>query len=134
MGKSKKGQKPVWAGLACGAALSLAGYLATHLLLAALMVGGRAGEEAAFPLTAAFCALASFAGGLYAARTLRTFPAAAVVSGALFYLVLAVIGALWRGSVAMETRSLILLACALAGGTAAGLMGNRRKRSRRRSA
>ncbi len=89
MGK-KPESVPVWAVFLRGSLLSLAVYLGGILLLAALLVRGVVPEGAAFPVTAALCALGALFGGLLTARrsSWGTLPSA-MLNSAVFAAVLA---------------------------------------------
>jgi putative membrane protein (TIGR04086 family) len=132
MGK-KPATAPVWAVLLRGCALSLAVYLGGLLLLASLLVRGAVPEGAAFPATAALCALGALSGGLAAARRTPwgTLPSA-LLNSAVFAAVLAGAGGLWQQSLTWTGRGGVLALCVLGGGAAAGVLGSRRPRRRKR--
>ncbi len=132
MGK-KPESVPVWAVFLRGCLLSLAVYLGGILLLAALLVRGVVPEGAAFPVTAALCALGALFGGLLTARrsSWGTLPSA-MLNSAVFAAVLAGAGFLWQQTLTWTGRGGVLLLCALGGGAAAGVLGSRRPRRRKR--
>ena len=129
MGGAKK-KRPAWAPCLEGILLTLAVYLAGHLLLALLVVRGTVNETAAFPVTAALCLLATAGGGLLAGkRTGR--PVFAMGVSALFAAVL-LCGGLLGEDAAWTGRDGVLLLCALCGGAAAAPMSKKRRRGIRR--
>lgn len=132
MGK-KPASAPVWAVFLRGCGLSLAVYLGGILLLAALVVRGAVPERAVFPVTAALCALGALSGGLVAARRAPwgTLPSA-LLNSAAFAASLAGAGFLWQQTLTWTGRGGVLALCVLGGGAAAGVLGSRRPRRRKR--
>ena len=112
--------------------MSVIVYLAAILLLALLVVKGAVPERAAFPAVAVLCLLGTLSGGVVTARRTPWGPlSAALLNTALFAAVLLVVGlACWPDGIG--SRGVILLLCALGGGLAAGLLGGRRGRRRKR--
>ena len=132
MSKGKR-RKPGTGGvLLRGAAVSLAVYLAGVLLLALLVVKGIVPQEAAFPVIAALCVLGALSGGLTAARRTPWGPLpSALANTGLFVLALLAVGlGCWQERIGAPGGMLLL--CALGGGTAAGLLGARQGRRRKR--
>ena len=132
MAKGKKRRTAAGAVLLQGAAVSVIVYLAGILLLALLVVKGAVPERAAFPAVAVLCLLGTLSGGVVTARRTPWGPlSAALLNTALFAAVLLVVGlACWPDGIG--SRGVILLLCALGGGLAAGLLGGRRGRRRKR--
>lgn len=124
-------RKP-WVVFGRALALSLAIYLAGHLLLAALLVRGTVGEGAAFAVTAGLCVIASAAGAFWAAGQggNGTPPRSHVGRGAL-----CVRSDRGRCSglagVTDRTRRHPAVMCP-AGGLLAGLLGGRKRGGKRR--
>ena len=132
MAKGKKRRTAAGVVLLQGAAVSVIVYLAGILLLALLVVKGMVPERAAFPAVAVLCLLGALSGGGVTARRTPWGPLpAALLNTALFAAVLLVVGlACWPDGIG--SRGVILLLCALGGGLAAGLLGGRRGRRRKR--
>ena len=132
MGKGKRKRTAAGVVLLQGAAVSVIVYLAGILLLALLVVKGAVPERAAFPAVAVLCLLGTLSGGVVTARRTPWGPlSAALLNTALFAAVLLVVGlACWPDGIG--SRGVILLLCALGGGLAAGLLGGRRGRRRKR--
>lgn len=132
MAKGKKRRTAAGVVLLQGAAVSVIVYLAGILLLALLVVKGAVPERAAFPAVAVLCLLGTLSGGVVTARRTPWGPlSAALLNTALFAAVLLVVGlACWPDGIG--SRGVILLLCALGGGLAAGLLGGRRGRRRKR--
>ena len=133
MGNGKRTPRKPWVVFGRALALSLAIYLAGHLLLAALLVRGTVGEGAAFAVTAGLCVIASAAGAFWAAGQagMGRLPGA-MSAAALFACALIAVGALaWQG-ITWTGHGGILLLCALAGGLLAGLLGGRKRGGKRR--
>lgn len=132
MAKGKKRRTAAGVVLLQGAAVSVIVYLAGILLLALLVVKGAVPERAAFPAVAVLCLLGALSGGGVTARRTPWGPLpAALLNTALFAAVLLVAGlACWHDGIG--SRGVVLLACALGGGLAAGLLGGRRGRRRKR--
>ena len=132
MAKGKKRRTAAGVVLLQGAAVSVIVYLAGILLLALLAVKGAVPERAAFPAVAVLCLLGTLSGGVVTARRTPWGPlSAALLNTALFAAVLLVVGlACWPDGIG--SRGVILLLCALGGGLAAGLLGGRRGRRRKR--
>ena len=132
MAKGKKRRTAAGVVLLQGAAVSVIVYLAGILLLALLVVKGAVPERAAFPAVAVLCLLGTLSGGVVTARRTPWGPlSAALLNTALFAEVLLVVGlACWPDGIG--SRGVILLLCALGGGLAAGLLGGRRGRRRKR--
>ena len=132
MAKGKKRRTAAGVVLLQGAAVSVIVYLAGILLLALLGVKGAVPERAAFPAVAVLCLLGTLSGGVVTARRTPWGPlSAALLNTALFAAVLLVVGlACWPDGIG--SRGVILLLCALGGGLAAGLLGGRRGRRRKR--
>ena len=132
MAKGKKRRTAAGVVLLHGAAVSVIVYLAGILLLALLVVKGAVPERAAFPAVAVLCLLGTLSGGVVTARRTPWGPlSAALLNTALFAAVLLVVGlACWPDGIG--SRGVILLLCALGGGLAAGLLGGRRGRRRKR--
>ena len=132
MAKGKKRRTAAGVVLLQGAAVSVIVYLAGILLLALLVVKGAVPERAAFPAVAVLCLLGTLSGGVVTARRTPWGPLpAALLNTALFAAVLLVVGlACWPDRIG--SRGVILLLCALGGGLAAGLLGGRRGRRRKR--
>ena len=132
MAKGKKRRTAAGVVLLQGAAVSVIVYLAGILLLALLVVKGAVPERAAFPAVAVLCLLGTLSGGVVTARRTPWGPlSAALLNTALFAAVLLVMGlACWPDGIG--SRGVILLLCALGGGLAAGLLGGRRGRRRKR--
>ena len=132
MAKGKKRRTAAGVVLLQGAAVSVIVYLAGILLLALLVVKGAVPERAAFPAVAVLCLLGTLSGGVVTARRTPWGPlSAALLNTALFAAVLLVVGlACWPDRIG--SRGVILLLCALGGGLAAGLLGGRRGRRRKR--
>ena len=133
MSKTKK-QRPVWAVFLCGLGAALGVYLAGHLLLAALAVRGTVGEEGAFTVTAILCLCAALCGGLCVVRRCPWGPLpGGVLAALLFCGVLAAVGSLCWGQLAWTGQGGVLAVFAVAGGVAAGVLGARRRKPKRRS-
>ena len=132
MAKGKKRRTAAGVVLLQGAAVSVIVYLAGILLLALLVVKGAVPERAAFPAVAVLCLLGTLSGCVVTARRTPWGPlSAALLNTALFAAVLLVVGlACWPDGIG--SRGVILLLCALGGGLAAGLLGGRRGRRRKR--
>lgn len=132
MAKGKKRRTAAGVVLLQGAAVSVIVYLTGILLLALLVVKGAVPERAAFPAVAVLCLLGTLSGGVVTARRTPWGPlSAALLNTALFAAVLLVVGlACWPDGIG--SRGVILLLCALGGGLAAGLLGGRRGRRRKR--
>ena len=132
MAKGKKRRTAAGVVLLQRAAVSVIVYLAGILLLALLVVKGAVPERAAFPAVAVLCLLGTLSGGVVTARRTPWGPlSAALLNTALFAAVLLVVGlACWPDGIG--SRGVILLLCALGGGLAAGLLGGRRGRRRKR--
>lgn len=133
MGKGKK-QSPNGLVFLKGLLLSLGIYLLGQLLVTLLAVKGVLGEEGMFPAVAALCLLAALAGGILCARrpVWGALPSA-MVCAALFAAVLAAVGILcWEDGIAWTGQGGILMLCALTGGLAAGLLGGRHGKKKRR--
>ena len=132
MAKGKKKRTAAGIVLLQGMAVSVIVYLAGILLLALLVVKGAVPERAAFPAVAVLCLLGTLSGGVVTARRTPWGPlSAALLNTALFAAVLLVVGlACWPDGIG--SRGVILLLCALGGGLAAGLLGGRRGRRRKR--
>ena len=134
MANGKKKQPAVWLVLvqACGLAMGI--YLAGVLLLDLLAVRGEMPDVAAFSMMAALCLMAALAGGLTAVRRMPwgTLPSALLVA-ACFGAVLLLVGLSCWDSITWGGRGGVLLACVLAGGTLAGVLGGGRKRRRKHS-
>lgn len=132
MTKGKKRRTAAGVVLLQGTAVSIIVYLAGVLLLALLAVKGVVPERAAFPVVAVLCLLGALSGGGVTARRTPWGPLpAALLNTALFAAVLLVVGlACWPDGIG--GRGVILLLCALGGGLAAGLLGGRRGRRRKR--
>ena len=132
MGKGKRKRTAAGMVLLQGSAAALGIYLAGILPLALLVVKGAVPERAAFPAVAVLCLLGTLSGGVVTARRTPWGPlSAALLNTALFAAVLLVVGlACWPDGIG--SRGVILLLCALGGGLAAGLLGGRRGRRRKR--
>ena len=132
MAKGKKKRTAAGVVLLQGTAVSVIVYLAGILLLALLVVKGAVPERTAFPAVAVLCLLGTLSGGVVTARRTPWGPlSAALLNTALFAAVLLVVGlACWPDGIG--SRGVILLLCALGGGLAAGLLGGRRGRRRKR--
>ena len=132
MSKTKK-QRPVWVVFLQGLGVTLGVYLCGHLLLAALAVRGAVGEEGTFTVTALLCLCAALCGGLCVVRRCPwgLLPGG-VLAALLFCGALAAVGALCWGQLAWAGTGGVLVVFALAGGVAAGLLGARRRKSKRR--
>lgn len=134
MGKTKK-QQPVWLSFGKGTAVSLGVYLVGHLLLAALAVRGTVGEEGSFVGTAVLALLAALCGGWCVVRRCPWGPLpGGLLLAALFAAVLAVTGGLCWGSLSWTGRGGVLVVFTLAGGGAAGMLGARKRKPKRRAA
>lgn len=130
MSKKRK-QAAVWQGFLWGGLLSLGIYLLGLLLLALLLVKGTLAKE--FPAMAVLCAAATLGGGLLSIW--RTgWGAGGVLTGAVFAIVLILVGILCWEELAWAGSGGILLLCAVGGGllatlaSLAGLIGKRKKR------
>ena len=133
MSKTKK-QRPVWMVFLCGLCVALGVYLVGHLLLAALAVRGAVGEEGAFTVTAILCLCASLCGGACVVRRCPWGPLpGGGLTALLFCGVLALVGSLCWEELALAGNGGVLVVFALAGGVAAGLLGARRRKPKRRS-
>lgn len=133
MGNGKRAPRKPWVVFARSLALSLGIYLAGHLLLAALLVRGTVGEGGAFAVTAGLCLISSAAGAFWAAgqAPMGRLPGA-MLAAALFACALIAVGALaWQG-ISWTGHGGILIACALAGGLLAGMLGGRKRGGKRR--
>lgn len=134
MAKGKKKQQSApWLVFLKGPLLALGIYLMGQLLAALLVVRGALSEESMFPMVGAFCAIASFCGGLLCAHrpAWGTLPSA-MLCAVIFALVLAMVGLLVWDGLTLTGRGGILLLCALGGGTAAGILSGSVGGSRRR--
>jgi len=104
------------------------------LLLASIGISsGWLSEGLMYQLTIVGCVLGSFAGGIFAVRRCgtRTLLVGLAVGGVLFLLLLT-IGLLLFDTMTPEAGGVGLLCGALCGGAAAGLMGSRPKRKRKK--
>lgn len=132
MGK-KKTPPAAWAGCLQGVLLALGVYLAGILLLALLVVKGVVPANAAFPLTAVLCLLASVGGGLLTVRRGPWGPLpSALLNAVLFAALLILLGMSFWQRITWNGRGGVLLLCILAGGILAGFLGGRRPRRRKR--
>lgn len=129
MGKGRK-QPAVWSGFLRGGMLALGVYVLLILLVTLLLVKGILPERGQFPAVMAACALSSLAGGLLSVRgsPWGTLPSGLAAAGT-FGAVLIAAGLLgWDSGVTWAGRGGLLLLAAVAGGTAAGLLGGKRGR------
>lgn len=104
------------------------------LLLASIGISsGWLSEGLMYQLTIVGCVLGSFAGGIFAVRRCgtRTLLVGLAVGGVLFLLLLT-IGLLFFDTMTPEAGGVGLLCGALCGGAAAGLLGSRPKRKRKK--
>lgn len=115
-----------------GAIALLASFV--FLLVASLAISrGWLGEELMYQLTIVACVLGAFLGGAVAvgrsrARTLIV----GLLVGTVLFLLMLTVGFLFYGSVTPEESGLGLLSGALCGGAAAGILGRRPKKKRRK--
>lgn len=132
MAKGKKKRTAAGMVLLQGTIVSVGVYLAGVALLALLAVKGVVPERASFPAVAVLCLLGALCGGGVTARRTPWGPLpAALLNTVLFTAVLLVVGlACWSDGIG--SGGMILLLCALGGGLAAGLLGGRRGRRRKR--
>lgn len=110
-----------------GVLLALGVYLGVLLVLALLLVRGVVGEEGALPMVAACAAVAAFCGGLWCVRSCPWGRLPSALAGAVgFGGVLACVALCWKDGAAWTGSGGVVLACVLAGGVLAGLVGRRR--------
>ena len=128
MSKGKK-RTSNWMILLWGLLITLGIYLLAILLLALLMVKGALAQST--PVLPAVCLLSSLLGSLYAVRRMPwgSLPAG-LLSGGIFAAVLLAVGACTQQGIGEQGIPLLL--CALGGGLAAGLLGKRRSRKKKR--
>lgn len=112
-----------------GMALSLGGYLTALLLAALLAVREALPESGLYVWTAAACLMSAAGGGWFCVRhsPLGTLPSGALC-GVIFAGILVLTGLSCWGTVTWAGKGGGLLACALGGGVAAGLLGGKRGR------
>ena len=124
----------LWLIIARGVSVSLLIWACGAGLLAGVMTAGGVGEEGAFPILLGLTAFAAFAGAFSVTRRTPwgSLMSAALVAG-LFTALLLCMGMLsWR-EIAWGGHGGKLLAWAAAGGIAAGILGRRRPKKRRRA-
>lgn len=128
-----KRKAPGWAGIPEGAALSLGLYILLQCLLALLTVQDMLDPAAALRLQIGSAALAALCGGILSACRTGAGALPAALAGAACFAVLIVLGGLLIcDGLVWSTRGIALLAAAMAGGLAAGLLCDRRGGKRRK--
>ena len=104
------------------------------LLLASVGISrGLLGEDLMYQMTIVSCVVGSFAGGMIAVRSCRTRTLiVGLMVGAVLFLLLLTIGLLFFDTMTPEAGGIGLLCGTLCGGAAAGLLGGRPKKKRRK--
>ena len=116
-----------------GTIIALAIHLGAQMLLAAMTVNEILPEHLVFPVQAVICAIASIVGGLYTARRSSWGTlSGALATGALFAIVLLLLGLSIFNTIDWSGHGGILLLAILCGAVAAGLLGSRRTAQRKR--
>ncbi|HWS43275.1 MAG TPA: TIGR04086 family membrane protein [Pseudoflavonifractor sp.] len=115
-----------------GAVALLACFL--FLLLASVAISrGWLGEDLMYQLTIVGCVLGGFVGGAVAVGRSRSRTLiVGLLVGVVFFLLLLTVGLLAYGSAIPEEGGLGLLCGALCGGAAAGILGSKPKKKRRK--
>ena len=123
----------VMAKILIGGVVALAVCLLVLLGCSIAVSAGWLQEAFATQMTIIGCVLGGFAGGSYAIRRCRTrtLLVGLAVGGVLFLLQVTV-GVLAFGEITMEREGLGLLCGALCGGAAAGILGGKPKKKRRK--
>lgn len=123
----------------CGLGILLGGVLALlicclFLLGASVAISsGLAGEELIYQLTIVGCVLGGFGGGLFAVRQCGGALLTGLTVGAVLFLLLLTIGALFFETMELQAGGIGLMCGSMCGGTAAGLVaGGKGKRVRKK--
>ena len=120
-------------GVLLGGVLALGVCLVFLFLCAVGVSGGRLSEDLMDRMAIVGCVLGGFAGGLFAVRRCGSASLlAGLAAGAVLFLLLLTIGLLLYDGMSVEHGGLGLLSGALCGGAAAGLLGARPKKKKRR--
>lgn len=126
-----------WRAVLKGAVAALALHLGAQLLISALTVNGVLAERFVYPVQAVVCGLAALVGCVYAAgHTPWGTLYGALITGAVFAAVLLLLGFLVCNQIDWTGKGGGLLASILCGAVAAGLLGSRggkRKKRRKKS-
>ena len=120
-------------GVLLGGVAALAVCLLFLLLASVGVSSGWLGENLMYQLTIVGCVVGGFAGGLTAVR--RCGARALIVgllTGGVLFLLLLTVGVLFFDAAAPESGGIGLLCGALCGGAAAGLLGSRPAKKKRR--
>ena len=126
----KRALPPPWLGILRGTAAALGVDIGCTALLALAAIKGGLPENAAFPATAAACLAAALLGGAVTGKAVSPL-LGPILTAAAFCVVLAAFGlSVWQ-SISWTGHGGCLLAAALVGGSAAGLL-NSRKKGRRK--
>lgn len=117
----------------------LGGVLAFGVCLAFLFIcsvgisGGWLGEELMYQMAVVGCVVGGFSGGVFAVRRCGARALlAGLAAGGVFFLLLLTAGLLLFESMTVEQGGLGLLSGALCGGAAAGILGSRPKKKKRK--
>lgn len=120
-------------GVLLGGALALGVCIVFLFFCAAGISGGWLSEEWMDRLAIVGCVLGGFAGGIFAVRRCGSGPLlAGMAAGGVLFLLLLTIGLLLFDGMSVEHGGLGLLSGALCGGAAAGLLGARPKKKKRK--
>lgn len=117
----------------------LSGVLAFGVCLVFLFIcsvgisGGWLGEDLMYQMAVVGCVVGGFAGGVFAVRRCGARALlAGLAAGGVFFLLLLTAGLLLFESMSVEQGGLGLLSGALCGGAAAGILGSRPKKKKRK--
>ena len=120
-------------GVLLGGVLALGVCLVFLFLCGVGASGGQLSEDLVDRMAIVGCVLGGFAGGLFAVRRCGSASLlAGLAAGAVLFLLLLTIGLLLFEGMSVEYGGLGLLSGALCGGAAAGLLGARPKKKKRR--
>ena len=120
-------------GVLLGGGLALVVFLLFLLICSVGISGGWLQEGLMYQMAVVSCVIGGFAGAMTAVR--RCGSRALIVGlavGAVFFLLLLTVGVLLFESMSLEAGGLGLLCGGLCGGAAAGLMGSKPKKKRRK--
>ena len=120
-------------GVLLGGVLALGVCLAFLLICSVGISAGWLQENLMYQLAVVGCVIGGFSGGVFTVQRWRTRALiAGLASGGVFFLLLLTAGLLLFESMSVEAGGLGLLSGALCGGAAAGILGTRPKKKKRR--
>lgn len=123
----------VMTGVLLGGTLALGVCLAFLLVCSVGISGGWLQEDLMYQLAVVGCVIGGFSGAVFAVRRCGTRALiAGLASGGVFFLLLLTAGLLLFEDMSVESGGLGLLSGALCGGAAAGILGTKPKKKKKR--